>query len=356
MSVPRQKTMLFLIVLLFFPPYFAAKTQKEAVDSGLKWLRTQQKENGAFMDYPAITALCVSSFLHNGATEEDPAVRKGIEFILKCAKEDGSIAVDNMGCYNTSICVMTLYETKNSKYEKVIEKAREWLKKIQVGNGDRVESDDKYYGGIGYDSHMKPDFSNLQHALEALKVTSGSDHIFMAPVNKNDEEVFERAIFFISRCQNLKGSNDQKWAGTDGGFIYSPDGESKAKESKSYGSMTYAGLKSFIYCNVDRHNPRVIAAINWIRDNYTVNENPNMGTQGLYYYYHTFAKALKVFGEKSIRDEKGAEHVWAKELSDKVVSLQKPEGYWINDTDRWWESKKELATAYSLLTLSYCEE
>ena len=351
-----KKTILILLALMFFTSYLPAKTQKESIDLGLKWLRAQQKENGSFMDYPAITALCVSSFLRNGVTEEDPAVKKGVEFILKCVKENGAIAVDNMGCYNTSICIMTLYETKNPKYEKTIEKGREWLKKTQVGNGDRVESADKYYGGIGYDSHMKPDFSNLQHALEALKVTAGSDNVFMAPDKKNDAEAFERAIFFISRCQNLKGTNDQKWAGTDGGFIYSPDGESKAKEAKSYGSMTYAGLKSFIYCNVDRTDPRVIAAVNWIKNNYTVEENPNMGAQGLYYYYHTFAKALKVLGEKSIKDDKGKEHNWAKELSSKLAANQNPEGYWVNDTDRWWESKKELTTAYSLLTLSYCTE
>ena len=353
-----KRIFLAITVLFVLNMHLSAKTQKETVDSGLKWLRTQQKDNGSFLEYPAITALCVSSFLKNGFTEEDPAVKKGVEFIIKCAKPDGSIAVDNMGCYNTSICLMTLFDTKNPKYAGIIDNAREWLKKTQVGADGSVESIDKFYGGIGYDSHMKPDLSTLQHALEALKETTSSDNVFMAPTSgkNSDKETFERAIFFLSRCQNVKATNDQKWAGNDGGFVYSPDGESKATGSKSYGSITYAGLKSFIYCSVDKTDPRVIGAYNWIKDNYTVEENPKMGAQGLYYYYHTFVKAFKAMDIKSVKDSKGMEHPRATEISDKLSSLQNPEGYWVNNAERWWESKKELATAYALLTLSYCVE
>ncbi|MCX5777367.1 MAG: terpene cyclase/mutase family protein [Candidatus Firestonebacteria bacterium] len=347
-----------LMCIFFLSIPVQGKTQKEAVDAGIKWLKATQMADGSFMQYPAVTALCVSSMIRNGVSANDPSVVKGVEFILKCVQPDGSIAVDKMGCYNTSICIMALADTKDPKHAKTIEKAREWLKKTQVGNLDRVESSDKFYGGIGYDSKMKPDLSNLQHAIEALAASSCSENMYLASesVKKTDAEAFERAIFFLSRCQNKQGTNDQKWAGTDGGFIYSPDGESKAKGTISYGSMTYAGLKSFIYCNVERTDSRVVAAYDWIKNNYNLNENPKMGAQGLYYYYHTFAKALNLMGDKSIKDGTGKEHLWAKELSEKVISLQKPEGFWANDADRWWESKKELATAYGLLTLSYCAE
>ena len=39
------------------------------------------------------------------------------------------------------------------------------------------------------------------------------------------------------------------------------------------------------------------AAVNWCRHHYTLEENPGMGTAGLYYYYHTFAKAMDALGE-----------------------------------------------------------
>ena len=61
---------------------------------------------------------------------------------------------------------------------------------------------------------------------------------------------------------------------------------------RSYGSMTYAGLKSMIYCGAGPEDPRVKAATKWIKDHYTLAENPGMGQQGLYYYYQTMSKAL----------------------------------------------------------------
>ena len=78
-----------------------------------------------------------------------------------------------------------------------------------------------------------------------------------------------------------------------------PDGK---RIVRSYGSMTYAGLKSMIYCGLTKDDPRVKAAWNWIRKNWTLDINPGMqfsnpkdpkaGESGLYYYYHTLARAL----------------------------------------------------------------
>ena len=64
---------------------------------------------------------------------------------------------------------------------------------------------------------------------------------------------------------------------------------------RSYGSMSYAGLLSFIYAEMDKNDERVMAVRSWLNDNYTVKENPGMGPQGLFYYYHTMAKALSLF-------------------------------------------------------------
>ena len=42
--------------------------------------------------------------------------------------------------------------------------------------------------------------------------------------------------------------------------------------------------------------PRVQAVLKWVRDNYTVDENPGMGQKTVYYYYMVFAKALQAVG------------------------------------------------------------
>jgi len=97
---------------------------------------------------------------------------------------------------------------------------------------------------------------------------------------------------------------------------------------------------------------------------FTVKENPGMaskqnakaGLNGLFYYYHTMAKCLGVYGEPVIKDSKGTEHRWAKELSDQILLLQHEEGHWQNTSERWWENLPALDTAYAIVSLCECAE
>ena len=43
---------------------------------------------------------------------------------------------------------------------------------------------------------------------------------------------------------------------------------------RSYGSMSYAGLLSFIYAEMDAKDPRVVAVREWLKKHYTIHENP----------------------------------------------------------------------------------
>ena len=88
--------------------------------------------------------------------------------------------------------------------------------------------------------------------------------------------------------------------------------------------MTYAGLKSFLYAGVGKDDKRVKAAVEWIKKNYTVTENPGQKDAGLFYYYHTFAKAMDALGEDPFTDAKGTKHNWRLELFDELK--KKPEG------------------------------
>jgi len=161
----------------------------------------------------------------------------------------------------------------------------------------------------------------------------------------------------------LKTFNTTKFASKnpDGGFYYTcaASGESKAGETpngglRSYGSMTYAGLKSMIYAGVGPDDPRVKAALEWIRKHYNLKSNPGMGNEGLYYYYHTFAKALDATGVDPVEDADGTKHEWRRELRDELLSRQRPDGSWINESSRWLEGEPSLVTGYALLALSYC--
>jgi squalene-hopene/tetraprenyl-beta-curcumene cyclase len=80
-----------------------------------------------------------------------------------------------------------------------------------------------------------------------------------------------------------------------------------------------------------------------------------MADAGLYYYYHTFAKALDAIGQPTIVDGEGKSHDWRAELSEQLIQLQNADGSWINKTPRWYEGDPNLVTAYGLLCLSYCK-
>ena len=80
-----------------------------------------------------------------------------------------------------------------------------------------------------------------------------------------------------------------------------------------------------------------------------------MGTDGLYYYYVTFSRALAAWGEPSIEtidaDGKPVPRDWANDLIDRLAQLQKDDGSFKSVDDRWMESDPVLVTAYSLIAL-----
>jgi squalene-hopene/tetraprenyl-beta-curcumene cyclase len=119
--------------------------------------------------------------------------------------------------------------------------------------------------------------------------------------------------------------------------------------------MTYGGLKSFLFAGVSRDDPRVKAALAWIRAHYTLDENPGMGKAGLYYYYHTFGKAMQALGEERFADAKGVKHDWRRELFEALRTRQQQDGSWRNDKqDTFGEGDPNIATAFAVLSLSYC--
>ena len=170
-------------------------------------------------------------------------------------------------------------------------------------------------------------------------------------------------IKFLERSQNLPSHNDQSWASDDpqnkGGFVYFP-GNSKAGEAKlpsgktvvrSYGSMSYAGLLSYIYADMDRDDPRVKGVFDWLQSFYTLEENPGMGAEGLYYYYHTMAKALSIYGVDELVLKDGRKVNWRKDLALKFLDLQNADGSWVNTSGRWWERDPVLVTSYAVIAM-----
>lgn len=326
------------------------------------FLAARQSDGGWESDKgPGITALVIR------ALAQDPrigpghtAVLKGAELVLASQRDDGGVysAMGLFKNYETCVALSALAVVKHEAAARATERAQKFLIENQADEDHGAKSvDDVWYGGAGYALGKRPDLSNTQMMLDAL-------HDSGLP---KDHPTYKKALVFIQRCQMSGELNDQEFSkgSTQGGFIYSAagGGESKAgkieingrSEPRCYGSMTYAGVKSMIYCGLTKNDPKVKAALEWIRSHWTLEYNPNMpekqSHEGLFYFYHTFARTLAALDEPIIRDAQGRNHDWREELLTKLENLQRPDGSWINESDRWMEGMPALTTAYAMLAL-----
>ena len=343
------------------PPALAARAQR-TIDKALAFLASKQTDDGAWTARygPAVTAIVARAFTDDpGYGPRHPIVQRAVRSILKHEQPDGGIydRRQNLANYQTSVALMLLASLDDPTLKPRVARAQAFLAKLQYDPDESVDAANPWYGGAGYNESKRPDLSNTQMMLEAL-------HDSGLP---EDHPVFQRALKFVSRCQMNEKTNDLPFArgATDGGFIYSPNaqGESKASEKlqegtaplRSYGSMTYSGFKSMLYAGVARDDPRIKSTLSWIRRNYTLEQNPGMPPpqkhQGLYYYYQVFSKALHAWGKPVITDAAGRKHNWRIDLCRKLISLQKPDGSWINEADRWFEGDPNYVTALTVSSL-----
>ena len=337
-----------------------AEAYQRGVDQAVAFLRTKgQAPDGSYASHagPGVTAVVTAGLLRQGRTPDDPLVKKSLDYLEGFVQPDGGIYQQGSlyRNYETCLALVCFKEAnRDGRYDKLIERADRFIKGLQWDQSEGHARDSYNYGGAGYGKHKRPDLSNTSFLVDALRAAG----------NGPEDEALQKALVFVSRCQNLESPhNTTRFSvmNPDGGFYYTPaaGGKSQAGETpggglRSYGSMTYAGLKSMIYAGVGPDDPRVKAALSWIRKHYTLDTNPGMGNAGLYYYYHTFAKALDAMGIDVLEDDRGVKHRWREDLLAELLRRQQPDGSWVNENPRWLEAEPTLVTGYALLALSYC--
>jgi squalene-hopene/tetraprenyl-beta-curcumene cyclase len=336
------------------------KQYDAVVAKAVAYLETKgQSADGSYSGFsgPGVTALATTALLRHGRTADSPSVAQGVKYLETFVRPDGGIYQEGTlyQNYETCLAIVCFREVnRNGRYDEILKKADAFVRGVQWDEGEGLDPSQPAYGGAGYGSHKRPDLSNTAFFMDAMKAMN----------HGADDPAVQRALVFISRCQNLESPYNTLPFPTknpDGGFYYtaaaggsSQAGTTETGGLRSYGSMTYAGLKSMIFAGVGRDDPRVKAAVGWIRKNYELDTNPGIGTAGLFYYYHTFAKALDAMGLGQLEDAHGAKHDWRADLVAELARRQKPDGSWVNENDRWLEGDANLVTAYALLALDYC--
>jgi squalene-hopene/tetraprenyl-beta-curcumene cyclase len=341
---------------------------RAAMAKGAVWLAAQQQAGGfwAIEDSPALTGLSMWALQMTDPATHQSAINRAMVFILTSVQEDGSIwrqpAVQRKGGglanYNTAVCMAALHALNRPELVPVVQKARTYLSKMQYLDGG------SYRGGMGYDADQgRPytDLSNSYMAYEAMRLTQDVEDLRAASEPKADLD-WKAAQEFLAQVQNLKGVNTNSYISEDadnqGGFAYSPGAGASTTNAdgkvtlRSYGSMTYAGLLALIYAQVDAQDARVQSAKDWASRHWSLDENPGMGQEGLYYFFNVLTKALAAAGDETLTLPDGRTVVWREEVARKLVALQKPDGFWVNENNRWWEADPNLVTAYTLLALS----
>ncbi|MCF6311676.1 MAG: terpene cyclase/mutase family protein [Verrucomicrobiales bacterium] len=351
---------------------------EHAIDKGVTWLKQHQNpKTGAWSEakQPALSALAVAAIAGDPALKQTPKdqlppqIEKGLSYIVSKQKSDGGIYGKGLATYNTSLSMMALMQGSDNSYDDVIRSARKFLINQQSDFDARGKTDNLFDGGIGYGgTYAHSDLSNTHLALEALHYSKQYLSDTSAGAGEFDLD-WSAAIEFVEKCQNsektMQTLGKENYAVDEkdrGGFVYFP-GDTKAGEKetadgkialRSYGSMGYAGMLSFIYADMDKQDPRMQAALTWLQENFSIDQNPGLKAQGLYYYYHTMAKALNLYGIDTLTLKDGSKIQWREKLALKLFDEQQRDGSWVNQgSSRWWEDDPVLVTAYAVLALEH---
>lgn len=347
-----------------------------ALERATAFLLERQAENGSWTGEPAITALVVQA-LYPGDSQRhreaiDQAVDRGRAFMLQAAQPDGSFVglFSPYVNYTTSACLSALAVLGRPEDEEIMRKARRFLINLQLREDHPEHStpaSSPFYGGIGYGSGGPevPDINNTKFALEALYL---SDYLARdGEAAEASQAAWRRAMRYLRSVQRIPAELPPGWEPDkeneplfDGGFVYRPDqcrvrGKLTSEfdgEPLSYGTATFCGLSGLLFGGVGTDDPRVQAAIAWAKDNYTLDENPVIGAEGHFSYLWTFAKAMHIYGEDTLRTSDGQERNWRKDVLEKLLALQQAEGQWINpQSGRYMEGVPELTTAYAMIAM-----
>jgi squalene-hopene/tetraprenyl-beta-curcumene cyclase len=341
------------------------------IDQAQNYILSQAQPNGTFMQGQkfllGVTGLAAEALASapKAIPATDPRLSKAIAFVNGFRQPDGGVydPSEGLGNYNTSIALM-LWTASGTGDPAAVAGAQNYIFGLQNQDPKNPSK-----GGMGYGS-KGPGWEDLSNTSWAIAALRGSG------VPSSDPRMQE-ALKFLERCQDLSSVNKLPWARDSGGAVYSPD-ESKADGSwnreapkpgekppklEPYGGMTYALISSYIVLDLKPEDPRVAAALGWVKANWTFDKNPGMvnsekkptaDQQGLYYYYRVTSKTFEKMhaGQMELKD--GRKVDWRRDLFDAISKRAKIEGdkaQWSNNQDRWAEGLPVLTTSYVLRSL-----
>ena len=293
-----------------------------AIDRGVAYLKTQQKDDGMWRDPPGypggLTALSSLALLESGVPVADDAVQRSLAQLRKLKPETTYVA---------ALATLVLCAAEPERDRRQIERQAEWLAEKQRKRAGETTGAWSYPHPY---SQTEVDNSNTGFALLALyEADRVGIHI--------EKDVWRRALGYWRSAQNPNGS----WG-------YKPS-------TPGSGSMTCQGLACVAAaCNVlDQHEanqsgPQAIErASQWLGRNFSVHVNPGAGPKlWRAYYLHALARAGRLAKRREFGD-----HDWYAEGAKALLEAQSmPGGFWKFDGHA--ESDPVIGTSLALLFLA----
>jgi squalene-hopene/tetraprenyl-beta-curcumene cyclase len=359
------------------------KKLTETYAAAADWVVSQQQESGAWMTGPgdkaapsaAYTGLMVAALGGAPASlkpKYKAAADKGVNFLISKINADGSVGEGPTGTfvktYATGIALMAWASVERTdKVANAIRGGQAYMKQNQLKEGKDI-------GGSGYGDESPGGRKGIAN-LSTTGFSAEGLHVSGLP---QDDEYWKLVVKFVRKCQNnSETNNDPEFVaqlkakglvvGDDGSLYYAPDpgqlktGTKKVADKESiagYGSMTYDGIKTYLYAGLKKDSPEVKSAVDWVRKNYSVEAHPGFPfdaaqrqhLRGLYHYYLVMSRALEAYGENPFETFDGKKHDWARDIAEQLVKSVKDDKMWKNENPAWFEGDPLLTTSYVLVT------
>ena len=334
-----------------FPPVTSEQIQ-DAITKGITWIKAQQGKHsrtclqcgtenqlilicimcGASLkglaenfipgeawhfgeDQTQETALALQALFATGHTPSDPAVQKGLEFLLD--QDWNEFAV-----YQYAVIIPVLVATQNPAYRDRAQFAVNQLVKKQLPVRGSEFADERDDGGWGYG--FSADGAHMNMVIYALYAAKqwGLDI---------PSDTWARAERWIRRNQ------------TDtGGWLYNLVDEGSPWAIGVYGSMTATGLWALRACGVPVGDPQIQKGTAWLKKHWTLTRNP--GSNSWLYYY---LLSLQRFCDIPPTLDTLAGYNWYDEFSQMMVAQQESDGRWLGSESDF------LATCFAVMSLSH---
>jgi prenyltransferase beta subunit len=360
---------------------------EKSLTRGADWLIAQQADDGGWhsktygqlKDGAAVTALALHTFSlcpKELRHRHLAAIERGFAFLDRGIRKRGTVASPDGSLDFPTYAAALWLSAENRLWRQSSRKVVDYLVGAQVVEARGFEKSSASYGGWDFlgpqDAQGISTGTNIsvtRHVLEALAIQHDRDQKGGLPhdVARSLEKSIQGAgKAYVLRCQQA-----------DGGFAFTCEpaslnnkaaySDTELTKPRSYGTATCDGILALMACikadavplndfdkalTVDDAN--VTKAIAWLAKRPGLELVP--GFEGLppeagwdrglrFYYYAALARVLPLFplADRDARREALYKH---------VVSLQKDDGSWVNESDRMRENDSLIATALAVSALT----